>query len=155
MNDQDKWLEKVHQASSLRHSFLASEVRIAYMSMEHIFRKHVDKKLAPTHATLLLLINDYPNSSQQELSEIVGLQRSTMVRTIDEFEKKGWVKRHKKNDDRRALAIKITSKGKRIVSRITPKLIAIEKHIEKTLGKEKRLAMIELLKEFQDAVWNY
>ena len=155
VNDQDKWLEKVHKASNLRHNFLASEVRIAYMSMEHVFRKHVDKKMAPTHATLLLLINDYPNSSQQELSEIVGLQRSTMVRTIDEFEKKGWVKRHKKEGDRRALAIKITSNGKKIVSRITPKLSAMEKHIEKTLGKKKRAEMMELLKEFQDAVWNY
>jgi DNA-binding MarR family transcriptional regulator len=155
MKEQEQWLEKVHASSINRHDFLASEVRIAYMSMKHVFKKYIDKKIAPTHATLLMLIDEYPNSTQQQLSVIVGLQRSTMVRTIDEFEKKRWVKRNKKEGDRRALAIKITPKGKNIVSRIKPKLIAIEEHIEKTLGEEKRKTMMKTLKEFQDAIWNY
>ena len=150
-----QWLRRVHDSSELRHGFISSEVRIAYMSMKHAFRKRVDKKLAPTHAMLLLIINEYPNSSQQRLSEIIGLQRSTIARTIDEFEKRGWAKRAKKSRDRRSLEIRITPKGKKLVSKITPKITSIDQQIEKVLGKKKKAQLMNLLKEFQDAMWNY
>lgn len=154
MVTQDKWLNKVHEASDLRHNFLASEVRIAHLTIENAFKKHIDKNMIATHGTLLILIDEYPDSTQQQLSEMIGLQRSTMVRTIDEFEKKGWVKRHPKKTDRRSLSIRITPKGKRIVTRIKHKIIALEKHIEDTLGSQKRETLMKLLKEFQDALWN-
>lgn len=153
MISKDQWLEKVHQKANLRHNFLGTEVRFAYLSMEHAFRKHVDRNIAPTHGTLLILIDEYPNSTQQQLSEIIGLQRSTMVRTIDEFEKKGWVKRYKKENDRRSLSIRITPKGSKLVAKIKPRVLAIEEHILKSLGREKRETLTKLLLEFQDAVW--
>jgi len=155
MEETMQWLRRVHDSSELRHGFTSSEVRIAYMSMRHAFRKHVDKKMAPTHAMLLFIINEYPNSSQQKLSEIIGLQRSTIARTIDEFEKKGWAKRAKKTGDRRALEIRLTSKGKKLVADITPKIISVDKQVEKALGKKKKMQLMNLLKEFQDAMWNY
>ena len=155
MEDTMQWLRKVHDSSELRHGFTSSEVRIAYMSMRHAFRKTVDKKMAPTHAMLLFIINEYPNSSQQRLSEIIGLQRSTITRIIDEFEKRGWAKRVKKLGDRRSLEIRITPKGKKLVLKITPKIISIDKQVEKALGKKKKNQLMSLLKEFQDAMWNY
>ncbi|NKB37963.1 MAG: MarR family transcriptional regulator [Gammaproteobacteria bacterium] len=125
------------------------------MSMEHFFRKHVHKTMAPTHSTLLLLIDEYPNSTQQFLSEVVGLQRSTMARTIDEFEKKGWAKRYKVEGDRRSLAIRLLPKGKKLIDRIAPKLFAIEEHVLKTLGRKRREELKKLLKEYQDCLWDY
>ena len=155
MEETVQWLRRVHDASELRHGFTSSEVRIAYMSMGQAFRKHVDKKMAPTHAMLLFIINEYPNSSQQKLSEIIGLQRSTIARTMDEFEKRGWAKRAKKSGDRRSLQIKLTSKGKKLVTYITPKLVSLDKEVETALGKKKKMQLMKLLKEFQDAMWNY
>ncbi len=155
MEETMQWLRRVHDSSELRHGFTSSEVRIAYMSMLHAFREHVDKKMAPTHGMLLFIINEYPNSSQQKLSEIIGLQRSTIARTIDKFEKRGWAKRVKKSGDRRSVEIGLTSKGEKLVADITPKLIAIDKQVEKILGKKKKMQLMSLLKEFQDAMWDY
>lgn len=153
--EKDNWLETIHKHSHLRHDFLASEVRIAYLAMERAFKKHVYKSIAPTHGTLLILIDEYPNSTQQQLSEIIGLQRSTMVRTIDEFEKKGWVKRHKKENDRRSFAIRTTPKGSELVAKIKPEVLNLEEHVIESIGRENKEVMMKLLREFQHALWDY
>ena len=45
--------------------------------------------------------------------------------------------------------------GKKLVTYITPKLVSLDKEVEKALGKKKKMQLMKLLKEFQDAMWNY
>lgn len=51
--------------------------------------------------------------TQKELAEIVGLDKTTMVVTIDELERDGLAERHPAPDDRRARVIAVTGAGKR------------------------------------------
>jgi len=51
--------------------------------------------------------------TQTELAEIVGLDKTTMVVTVDELERTGLAERRLSPDDRRARIISVTASGKR------------------------------------------
>ena len=53
--------------------------------------------------------------TQTELARIIGLDKTTMVVTVDELEKSGLAERRPSSRDRRARIISVTEEGKRIV----------------------------------------
>jgi MarR family transcriptional regulator, transcriptional regulator for hemolysin len=54
--------------------------------------------------------------TQTELAEMVGLDKTTMVVTVDELERAGLAERHPAPEDRRARIIVVTPAGKRKVA---------------------------------------
>ena len=54
--------------------------------------------------------------TQSELAEMVGLDKTTMVVTVDALERAGLAERHPAPDDRRARIIAVTAAGKRKVA---------------------------------------
>ena len=54
--------------------------------------------------------------TQTELAEMVGLDKTTMVVTLDQLERAGLAKRHLAPEDRRARIIAVTAAGKRKVA---------------------------------------
>jgi MarR family transcriptional regulator, lower aerobic nicotinate degradation pathway regulator len=55
--------------------------------------------------------------SQQAIGEVLRIDRTTMVALIDDLEQKGYVKRERNPDDRRAYAITLTAAGRRAQAR--------------------------------------
>ena len=55
--------------------------------------------------------------SQQAIGERLRIDRTTMVALIDELEQKGYVKRERNPDDRRAYVISLTAAGRRAQAR--------------------------------------
>jgi DNA-binding MarR family transcriptional regulator len=55
--------------------------------------------------------------SQQAIGERLRVDRTTMVALIDDLERKGYVKRERNPDDRRAYVITLTTAGRRAQSR--------------------------------------
>jgi DNA-binding MarR family transcriptional regulator len=55
--------------------------------------------------------------SQRRLAERQGIDRTTMVAVVDELERLGAVERRKDPGDRRANALHITPKGRRLLTR--------------------------------------
>jgi MarR family transcriptional regulator, transcriptional regulator for hemolysin len=53
--------------------------------------------------------------TQTELAEMVGLDKTTMVVTVDELERSGLAERHLSPRDRRARIVSVTAAGKRKV----------------------------------------
>jgi DNA-binding MarR family transcriptional regulator len=149
------WIDSVQSAARVRHEFVGTEIRLAFQAMEKSFAARTGSKLAPTHGTLLLLIDENPNMSQQQLSAAIGLQRSTVTRTIDHFEQQGWVRRHARDGDRRSYAIRITRKGAQLAGRLRPAITDLEECISRALGLRDRKMLIGLLRATQTALWNY
>jgi MarR family transcriptional regulator, transcriptional regulator for hemolysin len=54
--------------------------------------------------------------TQSELAEMIGLDKTTMVVTVDELEKAGLAKRRPSREDRRARVIAVTKAGERKVA---------------------------------------
>jgi DNA-binding MarR family transcriptional regulator len=150
-----RWIDSVQKAAPLRHGFVGTEIRLAFHAMEKSFAARTASKLAPTHGTLLVLIDENPGLSQQQLSAAIGLQRSTVTRTIDQFERQGWVRRLARDDDRRAYAIRITRNGALLALRLRPAIADLEDCMSRALGVRNRKTLIRLLQATQRALWNY
>src|SRR3954468_19944393 len=73
--------------------------------------------LTPALFGLLNLIGARDGAIQQELGSAVGIDPSTMVALIDQLEKAGLAKRRPHATDRRARAVTITPKGRRVLER--------------------------------------
>lgn len=70
---------------------------------------------------LSVLLAQHPKSMiHSELAEEFGVTKGNITGLIDGLEKDGYVKREKKDGDRRASAIVLTSKGKKLIEEVLP-----------------------------------
>jgi DNA-binding MarR family transcriptional regulator len=77
--------------------------------------------------------------SQQRLSARTGIDRTTMVAVVDELERAGAVERRRDPRDRRAYALHITAKGRRLLPRARALVIEVEQAFLAPLdGEEQR-----------------
>jgi DNA-binding MarR family transcriptional regulator len=70
--------------------------------------------------------------SQQAIGERLRIDRTTMVALIDELEQKGYVKRERNPDDRRAYAISLTAAGRRAQARAEK---GVDAHAHRFFGR--------------------
>ncbi|WP_395104494.1 MarR family winged helix-turn-helix transcriptional regulator [Actinomadura sp. SCN-SB] len=66
--------------------------------------------------TMLLTLRTYGPSSQRRLIDMTGIDKSTMVRLIDELEHAGLVRRERTPQDRRAYSVTPTPEGERVLA---------------------------------------
>lgn len=107
--------------------------------------------ISPSHAFMMMLINDIPGITQKELSEHLGLAPSTLTRFADKLVYQGYIER--------------AQKGKNVLMHPTEEGMALQKPIEACwkklfesysaiLGKEEGIALTKAIddanKRFQD-----
>ncbi|MFI0405898.1 MarR family winged helix-turn-helix transcriptional regulator [Actinomadura sp. 3N508] len=66
--------------------------------------------------SMLLALKLYGPSSQRRLIDLSGIDKSTMVRIVDELEEGGLVRRERAPQDRRAYSITLTADGERTLA---------------------------------------
>jgi DNA-binding MarR family transcriptional regulator len=69
-------------------------------------------------SVLLILDSEKGNCSQQYISDLLGTDKTIMVRMIDYLARGGFIKRVDDPADRRAYHIRLTAKGKKLVPKI-------------------------------------
>jgi DNA-binding MarR family transcriptional regulator len=90
---------------SQAHFALASELGAAFVKLGVSFRGY--------HVLATAMSGKH---TQKELADLVGLDKTTMVVTIDELEAAGLAERQPSSTDRRARVIAVTKAGKRKVA---------------------------------------
>ena len=83
--------------------------------------------------------------TQTELARLVGLDKTTMVVTMDELERLGLAERRPSKTDRRARVIVVTAKGKRMVERGQALIEGIQDEVLATLPARDRAAFLRAL----------
>jgi MarR family transcriptional regulator, lower aerobic nicotinate degradation pathway regulator len=73
--------------------------------------------LRPKHYGVLNFLDAHPGVSQQELGATMGVDPSSVVAIIDDFERTGVAERRRDPADRRRYAIHLTRKGKALLQR--------------------------------------
>jgi|SRR5947208_3060908 DNA-binding MarR family transcriptional regulator len=108
------------------------------------------RRLAPigadprTYAVLLALADD-DGQSQRQLSERLGIHRNAMVIAIDNLEQRGLAKRLPHPADRRAVAVTLTAKARRLLPALHDQGRDLEDEIAAPLSSKERAALRELL----------
>lgn len=85
---------------------------------------------------LLTVMTSMPDSTQQQVGEVLHVDRTTMVKRVDHLESIGYLTRVKNAVDRRMYNLEITSKGEQILSELWPKLIDCERSTLSSLTDE-------------------
>lgn len=91
--------------------------------------------LRSTQFTLLQALHLAPSISQKQLGEVLGLDSTTLTRTLARLRRKGWV-RSQPGADRRELQISLTASGQREFRRVLPFWESAQKRLRRALGAQ-------------------
>ena len=129
-----------------------TSTRLAYLL------KHAQRSMSELHAEALeplgiherdlgvmLAIDRFAPSSQQQIAERMGVDRTTMVAIIDALEAKAIVERRPDRDDRRRNVIALTTTGRDILREATVASDAAEAELLAPLSTPEREQFRDLL----------
>lgn len=88
--------------------------------------------------------------TQGRLAELAGLDKTTMVATIDELERKGFAERRPSPHDRRARVIAVTEAGSEMIARGRELAGRVQDEILAELPAEQREAFVAALSALVD-----
>src|SRR5215213_2792984 len=83
--------------------------------------------------------------TQTELAEMVGLDKTTMVVTVDELEREGLAERHPSPHDRRARLVAVTAAGRRKIGEAKKVKESVQADVLGELPERDQKALIDAL----------
>ncbi len=115
--------------------------------MAHI---HVDERLKPLHIDVrqfgvMILIAETEHRSQIAISENMGLDRTHVVRLVDELERLGYVARDVEPADRRYYRLALTEKGVKAYEQAKAWTASAQDEIYATFSADERATFHRLL----------
>lgn len=102
--------------------------------------------LTPALFALLNVLGAREGSIQQQLSTDMGIDPSAMVKLIDELERAGLAERRRRESDRRAWEVTITSRGRRTLERSRRLAMQVEDEVLGGLSAGERRQLLTLLR---------
>lgn len=94
--------------------------------------------------TLLQALKLAPGVSQKQLGEILGIDSTTLTRTLALLRKRGWL-RAESGTDRRALRLGLTKAGEKEYERVLPYWQSAQKRLKQALGDSNWNRMMDAL----------
>ena len=88
-----------------------------------------------TQFTLLQALQLAPGISQKQLAELLGIDSTTLTRTLAPNVRKGWLQ-SEAGADRRELRLRLTPAGQREYKRVLPYWQKAQKGLQQAMGKE-------------------
>lgn len=88
-----------------------------------------------TQFTLLQALNLGPGISQKQLAELLGIDSTTLTRTLAFLRRKRWL-RSERATDRRELRLYLTAGGQRQYERVLPYWQAAQRRLRQALGEK-------------------
>jgi MarR family transcriptional regulator, lower aerobic nicotinate degradation pathway regulator len=101
--------------------------------------------LRPKHYGVLNFLDAHPGASQQELGATMGIDPSSVVAIIDDFERAGVAERRRDPTDRRRYAVHLTRRGKALLQRAREAALGAEEALLADLEPNERRALHLLL----------
>ncbi|WP_131738158.1 MarR family winged helix-turn-helix transcriptional regulator [Actinomadura roseirufa] len=114
-------------------------------------RARANQALSPLGITVrglvvLLALPMYGPVNQRDLIGHIGIDKSTMVRLIDELEEAGLVSRERAPQDRRAYLIVLTPRGERVLAEARRLFEEANAHIFGSFTEAERRQLVDLLR---------
>jgi DNA-binding MarR family transcriptional regulator len=102
--------------------------------------------LTPMLYGVLATVEATPGIGQGEIADALGADRSTMVRLVDQLERRDLLRRETDPDDRRTVIPTLTSAGRALLESATPLVHASELGFAGALSEPEREQLVELLR---------
>jgi DNA-binding MarR family transcriptional regulator len=107
----------------------------ASQAVEEIFQAEIgDSDLTPRQLAVLATVAGNEGSSQTDIVNLTGIDRSTLADIVSRLVKKGLLQRRRTKQDARAYAVKLTEEGQRVLRAAGPVGKKVDQLIAKALG---------------------
>ena len=128
-------------------NFIGFELRRAYNASARKFVEIMASlSLKPGQYSLMLAIERMPGETQSAIARLLSIDRSTMVPLLNQLERKGFVERVRRSDDRRAHALQLTRRGAAILDKSRELIELHERTITRGFTPEECQALLAGLK---------
>ncbi|WP_067465428.1 MarR family winged helix-turn-helix transcriptional regulator [Actinomadura macra] len=97
------------------------------------------------HFGILATLDRQGPTSQRRLGALLGLDKSAVVRIMDELERLGLAVRNRASHDRRAYAIQLTAEGQRLARASAEAATVVSARLFGRLGADDRDRLVSLL----------
>lgn len=97
------------------------------------------------HFALLSMIRRHPGLRQTDFCDTLGVDRTTMMKLVDELEQRGLLQRIRSTEDRRAYTLELTAAGQAWHAEILVPIIAEEERFLAPLSPGERALLQEML----------
>jgi MarR family transcriptional regulator, lower aerobic nicotinate degradation pathway regulator len=124
---------------------------IAEHASERFERELEPEGIRVKHATVLLVIDAEGPMSQRALGRRLRIDKSPMVGLVDDLERLGLAERRRSDRDRRVQAIHLTSRGRRVLQRITRYADEGNERTFGVLDEDERTVLHDLLLRLAEA----
>lgn len=101
--------------------------------------------ISPKHYGILATISANSPLTQQSLSELLRIDRTTIVQLVDELEAKGAVVRGPTPGDRRAYSLELTPDGATLLQKTGERMLAVQERFFAPLRPAERKELQRLL----------
>jgi len=125
------------------------ELRKAQIKAERKFEEVFGGELLPGHYTVLVLIKNNPGSTQSAIAQSAGLDRSSLVPLLKQFEKRGFITRKKATGDARSNIMEITPGGEAFIRQKREKIQGLEQMIMNEFGVTHYKQLVNYLQKLQ------
>ena len=102
---------------------------------------HAELHLSLSEMMALGELADVESMSQQELGQLLGLEKSTVSRLVVALERRGWVGRERNPTNRRFYQLQLTPEGRELADRIGQDLRAQHEQLLGVLTPDEREAL--------------
>ena len=123
--------------------FLLGKLR--QRALEVTMARLSDLAIQPRHWGALAILDAAGPHAQQDLADLLLVNRTVMVGVVDELEAAGLVERRRNPADRRAYALELTAAGREAVASGAPQILAAEDELLGSLSQGERARLAELL----------
>ena len=111
-----------------------------------IFARHVGDDVTRQQVALLIALSRHPGSSQRELVEATGIDKSTLKEMLGRMVKRDWVTRDRDPTDSRAWTMRITPAGAALLAERIDAVAAAQREIVAPLPEADRAIFLRSLR---------
>jgi DNA-binding MarR family transcriptional regulator len=107
--------------------------------------------LGATQAKLLRTVGERQPMSQADLARATGTDPALTGRALRTLLDRGWVRRRRSREDRRAFSLELTPEGEALLTKVHEARDALHARVERCLDAEDRAAFERIAKKLLDA----
>jgi DNA-binding MarR family transcriptional regulator len=147
-NSQAKFSAKHATDIGVLGSLIGFNLRMAQLAVYDDFMRGAPVRgLTPGQLAILVLIDRNPNSTQQRLSALIGIEKSTLVVRLHRLAERGLIERVRSTEDRRENDLRLTRKGQATLKSMLAFIARHERKVTRKLSADERKQLVVLLRK--------
>jgi DNA-binding MarR family transcriptional regulator len=103
--------------------------------------------VAPGRFATLMLIDRNPGISQTALSRANGRDKSSLTPVLDDLARRGFIRRQRTREDRRAYRLTLTPSGEKLLRQLTACAKRHDRNLDRIVGRRDRTRLLALLRK--------